>query len=168
MVGSAASLGARLWCPAEVVGAERTANGYQLRLQTTTGEQLIDCLVLVNCAGPWINRAAARIAPMPPSLTVDLVQGAHLVLAEPVVDHCYYLEAPSDGRAVFLLPWRDGSLLGTTETLFTGDPDAVAPPPEEEAYLLAVLHHYFPAATPVVGARLAGLRVLPRSGQRKR
>lgn len=72
---------------------------------------------------------------MPPSLTVDLVQGAHLVLAEPVVDHCYYLEAPSDGRAVFLLPWRDGSLLGTTETLFTGDPDAVAPLPEEEAYL---------------------------------
>ncbi len=166
VVSSAASLGARLWCPAAVIDAERTASGYRLRLQTTTGEQQLACRVLVNCAGPWINQMAGRIAPTPPGVAVDLVQGTHLVLTEPVVDHCYYLEAPADGRAVFLLPWRGGSLLGTTETLFTGDPDAVAPLPEEEAYLLAVLRHYFPAATPVVSARMAGLRVLPRASDR--
>lgn len=166
VVSSAASLGARAWCPAEVISAERSADGYRLRLRTPTGESWLACRVLVNCAGPWINQVADRIAPTPPGIAVDLVQGTHLVLTEPAVDHCYYLEAPADGRAVFLLPWQGGSLLGTTETLFVGDPDAVAPLPEEETYLLGVLRHYFPTATPVVGARMAGLRVLPRSADR--
>ncbi|MGK2914931.1 MAG: hypothetical protein ACSLE5_10880 [Porticoccaceae bacterium] len=67
---------------------------------------------------------------------------------------------------MFLLPWQGKSLLGTTETLFVGDPDDVAPLPQEEAYLLAILRHYFPTTTLVVAARMTGLRVLPQSSSR--
>jgi glycerol-3-phosphate dehydrogenase len=89
------------------------------------------------------------------------VQGTHLVV-EGAVDHgCYYLEVPSDRRAVFLLPWGEHALLGTTETPYTGDPDNVAPLPEEETYLLDVLKHYFPRRPQRVVERFAGLRVLP-------
>lgn len=166
VVRSAQQLGARLHCPTTVISAEHDSTGYRLRLQSPDGPGELACRVVVNCAGPWVNRVAEQIVPRPPTLAIDLVQGTHLVLAKPVVDRCYYLESPTDGRAVFMLPWNGQSLLGTTETLFVGDPETVVSRPAEEAYLLAILRHYFPAAGPVVAARMAGLRVLPQASER--
>jgi glycerol-3-phosphate dehydrogenase len=63
------------------------------------------------------------------------------------------------------MPWRGATLVGTTETPFTGDPDDVRPLPAEEEYLLEVARHYFPVLkdfTPAdITERFAGLRVLP-------
>jgi glycerol-3-phosphate dehydrogenase len=92
-----------------------------------------------------------------------MVQGAHLVMQDGLSQGCYYLEAPQDGRAVFLLPWGRHALLGTTEHIYRGDPAAVTVLPEEENYLLAVLRHYFPQHSQQVVSRFAGLRVLPTS-----
>ncbi|MGB5147386.1 MAG: FAD-dependent oxidoreductase [Porticoccaceae bacterium] len=162
VVASAAGLGATLACPAKMQRAERVNAGWELEI-TKGGERLlVDAGILINCAGPWVDSVAATVHPTPPRPAFDLVQGAHLVLSSPVADRCYYLESPSDGRAVFFLPWQGKSLLGTTETLFHGNPDEAKATPAEEAYLLAVLRHYFPAAEPVVTERMAGLRVLPQ------
>ncbi|MGB5097649.1 MAG: FAD-dependent oxidoreductase, partial [Porticoccaceae bacterium] len=162
VVASAAGLGATLACPAKMQRAERVNAGWELEI-TKGGERLlVDAGILINCAGPWVDSVAATVHPTPPRPAFDLVQGAHLVLSSPVADRCYYLESPSDGRAVFFLPWQGKSLLGTTETLFHGNPDEAQATPAEEAYLLAVLRHYFPAAEPVVTERMAGLRVLPQ------
>ena len=62
----------------------------------------------------------------PDPVPVELVQGTHLVVEGAVNHGCYYLEVPSDRRAVFLLPWGEHALLGTTETPYTGDPDKVS------------------------------------------
>jgi glycerol-3-phosphate dehydrogenase len=160
VVASAANLGATLACPASMQSAERGNDGWELEVIKGREQLLVHARTLINCAGPWVDRVAATINPAPRP-AFDLVQGAHLVLSSPVADRCYYLESPSDGRAVFFLPWQGKSLLGTTETLFHGDPDEVQTMPAEEAYLLSVLCHYFPTAEPVVTARMAGLRVLP-------
>ena len=53
---------------------------------------------------------------------------------------------------------------GTTETVYRGDPAAVVPLAGEEAYLLETLRHYFPHRPQKVVARMAGLRVLPATG----
>ncbi len=75
----------------------------------------------------------------------------------------YYTEAPQDGRAVFVMPHREGTLIGTTERPFTGDPDTVAASAEEIAYLSECYRHYFPQREPPqILASFAGLRVLPR------
>jgi glycerol-3-phosphate dehydrogenase len=74
------------------------------------------------------------------------------------------MEAPQDRRAVFLLPWGEYSMLGTTENLYHGDPARVSALAEEEDYLLAVMAHYFPNRPLHVVDRFAGLRVLPASG----
>ncbi|MDH4276049.1 MAG: FAD-dependent oxidoreductase, partial [Gammaproteobacteria bacterium] len=70
-------------------------------------------------------------------------------------------------RAVFVMPWRGQTMVGTTEQPYVGDPAAVAPLAGDADYLLAALAHYFPAMrglTPSdVTASFAGLRVLPRS-----
>jgi len=90
----------------------------------------------------------------------DRVQGAHLVLDEPV-ERAWYLEAPQDGRAVFLLPWKGHALLGTTETLYRGDPSEVHCLEQERNYLLDVQARYFPQRSTRIIDEMAGLRVLP-------
>lgn len=163
VAASAASLGAELACPASVTGAHWLGDCWSITLDEAGGSRRISARLLVNCAGPWANEVAATMDPLPPQPQVALVQGAHLVLSRPAVDRCYYLEVPEDGRAVFLLPWGAGSLLGTTETPFSGSPDDARITPGEEAYLLRVFGHYFPGEVPEIAARMAGLRVLPAS-----
>jgi glycerol-3-phosphate dehydrogenase len=100
---------------------------------------------------------------------VDLVQGTHIVLPLNVSAGIYYVESPSDGRAVFVMPWQGATLVGTTETPYIGEPDQVHPLPAEEQYLLAVAAHYFPAVRAMtrkhIVQRFAGLRVLPAASE---
>jgi len=161
---SAMDLGANLRCPAEFTAAEIATDGCTVHYSLSGVDNSCSATVLVNAAGPWINTVAGRIRPTPPTTAVDLVQGSHLVLEGRIEHGAYYLEAPSDRRAVFMLPWKGRTLLGTTETVYTGDPAAVAPLASEEAYLLETLRHYFPRHSQTVVDRFAGLRVLPAAG----
>jgi glycerol-3-phosphate dehydrogenase len=96
---------------------------------------------------------------------VDLVQGTHIAIPGNTHKGVYYVEAPQDGRAVFVMPWHGHTLVGTTETPFHGNPDDVRPLPEEVAYLTAIVRHYFPRyrsdAPLAILESMAGLRVLP-------
>lgn len=158
---SAIELGAELRCPAEFLEARITDSGCRIHYRNAGGENACTADVMINAAGPWAHLVDRNITPAPEHIPLDLVQGSHLVVEGPLNHGCYYLEVPSDRRAVFLLPWGEHALLGTTETLYTGTPDDVSPLPEEEAYLLDVLQHYFPHRSQRVIERFAGLRVLP-------
>lgn len=158
---SARDHGASLLCPATVVSAEKTARGYSLELDLKGEKKTIYCRYLVNAAGPWINPVATTITPTPPLLDVDLVEGTHVEFSQQLSDRCFYLEAQQDHRAVFVMPYKGGTLLGTTEKIYTGDPDRVEPGTDEIDYLLAVLRHHFPHFNHKPIKAWAGLRVLP-------
>lgn len=160
---SAKSHGATLHCPAQLVSAEKTYKGYSIRLDLNGERKTIYCRYLVNAAGPWANMVAQRIQPVPPTIDVDLVQGTHLEFTQQLSDHCFYLEARQDHRAVFVMPYKGGTLLGTTETLFNGNPDQVHPTSEEIEYLLEVIRFHFPHFKHDPVEAWAGLRVLPES-----
>jgi glycerol-3-phosphate dehydrogenase len=53
------------------------------------------------------------------------------------------------------------TLVGTTETRFSGDPAQVRPLTAEVEYLLRTFHRYFPERDMQVRDQFAGLRVLP-------
>jgi glycerol-3-phosphate dehydrogenase len=103
-------------------------------------------------------------------LPIELVQGAHILLQDKLERGVYYLESPRDQRPLFAIPWQlngmDVVMVGTTETVFTGDPKNVRPFPEEQEYLQEAYDYYFPNVqnegmnTRMVDA-FAGLRVLP-------
>ncbi len=160
---SAVRLGAVLAFPAEFTGARIGTQHCDIRYREDGLERHCSAGTIVNAGGPWAPRIDAAISPAPPHMPVELVQGAHLVVPGALARGCYYLEAPQDRRAVFLLPWGEHALLGTTENRYTGDPAAVAVLPGEERYLLEVLAHYFPHHSTAVMERFAGLRVLPVS-----
>ncbi|MCA9148558.1 MAG: FAD-dependent oxidoreductase [Planctomycetales bacterium] len=158
---SAQSLGAELVCPAEFQQATLIEQGVELQIQHGDTQRTITARTLVNAGGPWATQVAQQISPQPPTPSVDLVAGTHLELPGKVEHGCYYVEAPQDGRAVFVMPWYDRTLLGTTERVQRDDPSNVPATDAEVEYLLAVYRHYFPGRSTQVLDRWAGLRVLP-------
>ena len=169
VVRSAQDLGAQLAMPASFIEAELDTQGVRIGYEerTDAGSFMRECRaqVLVNAAGPWATHVARGIRPAIEIPHVDLVQGTHIVVSVPTRSGIYYVESPSDGRAVFIMPWNGGTLIGTTETPYRGEPEQVHPLPEEEQYLLDVAQAYFAPLRGLtradISARFAGLRVLP-------
>lgn len=167
---SAQSLGAELAMPAEFVSALRRPSkddGYIIRYRHNNQEHLCETDLIINATGPWCNEVLSRISPTVNKLAMELVQGTHIILEGQVTQGIYYVEAPQDGRAVFVMPWQNRIMVGTTETVYQGDPAKVAPLTSEEGYLCQTLGHYFPSYRHItsndVVAAFAGLRVLPKS-----
>lgn len=159
---SAESLGARLECPARFVAA--TVEGSSVAVEYVAADQPRRCTtsVLINASGPWVNQVLAAVRPQPQPRPIELVQGAHIVVAGKLAHGAYYVEA-RDRRPVFVLPHGDQTLIGTTETAHPGAPDAVQAQAREVDYLRETLTRYFPARDPGVVSTYAGLRVLPQA-----
>ena len=95
------------------------------------------------------------------------VRGSHIVLPRfaGAPEAAIYTEA-SDGRPIFVIPWNEQILLGTTEVPDTSDPAKTQPAPEEIEYLLKSLLHLFPRSkisAQDVRYSFAGIRPLPFS-----
>lgn len=164
---SAISIGAEISCPAKLISAKQTNGGYHIDYEESGTIKSTFCRFLVNAGGPWVNQIANCISPLPNTIPISMVQGAHVVLDTKISDECFYLESPTDGRAVFVLPWKDGTLLGTTETLHEGDPEDAAITEQERKYLLDVLNTHFPDYTGKICGDMAGLRVLPQNSEKQ-
>ncbi|MDX2464982.1 MAG: FAD-dependent oxidoreductase [Porticoccus sp.] len=167
VISSAVAMGAATSCPSKLLNAQQITSGYRIEFEESGPEHesiitTATCRILINAGGPWINQIAECISPRPNTIPISLVQGAHLVLDTKISEECFYLESPTDGRPVFVLPWHDGTLLGTTETLFEGNPEDCAITDQEKEYLMDVLNTYFPDYQGKVCGDMAGLRVLPK------
>jgi glycerol-3-phosphate dehydrogenase len=164
VMDSALRLGAEVRMPAKVLQVECRERGAIVHYQQAQEARQCRCRAVVNAAGPWVNEVLRRVTPVPVQLGIDLVQGAHILVPGSLTQGLYYLEAPGDRRAVFVMPWRGHTLVGTTETLYRGDPAEVRPLPDEIDYLWQTLAHYFPryrSGERHVLDAFAGLRVLP-------
>jgi glycerol-3-phosphate dehydrogenase len=121
--------------------------------------------VVINATGPWVDDVLARVTPTQAPASIELVRGTHLELPAAPLQANYYVEAPQDGRAVFVMPRGDHVLVGTTERSQAA-PAPVAPSAEELEYLQTVVRKRFPhwpAARHEPVRAWAGLRVLPRA-----
>lgn len=164
VAASAARLGAHNLEHCELHSAVRQDDGDYL-LHLDSGGQHWQCHArsVVNAAGPWVNDVLARCAQPPQALS--WVKGSHILLPAAALPGIFYLEAPRDGRAVFVMPWQGHTLVGTTE-VEVDRPDTAAPDAAEIDYLLATLRHYFPDFSTAVQGCFAGVRVLPANGKR--
>lgn len=164
---SAQNLGAELLLPARMIHAETDAEGVEIEYEHAGVQGSCRARMLINASGPWANEVLQHITPPPSSLAMSLVQGTHIIIDQPLTQGMYYVEAPSDGRAVFVMPWHDNTtMVGTTEHVYHGDPAQVQPLAEEVDYLWQTLGHYFPAyrhaERSLIKQQFAGLRVLPQ------
>jgi glycerol-3-phosphate dehydrogenase len=120
--------------------------------------------LVVNATGPWLDRLRLLDDPLAkPRLRPT--KGVHLVLPRERVGNrsALVLHAVRDGRVLFVIPWEDAVIVGTTDTDYAGDPGAVAADDADVTYLLETANHYFPAAALEerdVLSTFAGLRPL--------
>ncbi len=167
VINSSIELGANVVVPCELLRVDYNSNGYDITYMEE--DAVIDCTsrVIINAAGPWINEVLKLISPNEAKINIDLVQGAHIILNKKMQKGVYYADSPADGRAIFFIPWKGQTLVGTTETLFNGDIDNVEPLDKEVDYLLCNYNYYFSRSKPQVRAdivsKFAGLRVLMNS-----
>jgi len=132
----------------------------QWHVSLSTGKT-ITCRMLINAAGPCIDGIQQHIDPPQQRMPISLVQGTHLVL-DRVCQTFIYTES-SDGRVMFFRPWQGKTLVGTTETVFSGKPENAHPTEKEIADILSTYNHYFPesACTDAdITQTYCGLRVL--------
>ena len=162
---------------AKQLGANILNNANVTRIQLNKGSNLIvfECdntklqihsQFIVNASGPWANEILELTSPRPPARPMDLIQGTHILIDRVQTKGIYYLESPSDNRAVFTIPWKHKTLIGTTETLYQGKPDDVTATEDEINYLISIYNHYFPnraVRRNEVISHFSGLRVLPRT-----
>lgn len=139
-----------------VRGAEVIADGVTIAVSART---------VVNAAGPWVDEVR-RLADAGVEPSIRLSKGVHVLLSADTTWSAA-LTIPHDKvRVSFAVPWEGMLLLGTTDTLHEGGPDAVV---AEQADIEHVLGEAAVALEETVVRReniravFAGLRVLPQS-----
>ena len=110
-------------------------------------KQFAEAGVVINAAGPWIDLVLERAPVQSPKL-IGGTKGSHIVV--PVFpgapENGIYLEARSDGRPIFIIPWNKFYLIGTTDVCFEGDPDEVRCEDWEIEYLLSETNLALPSS----------------------
>jgi len=106
--------------------------------------------VVVNAAGPWADLLMTAIHRNQQD-HVDLAaprlirsKGIHLLTRGLTKSHA--IAVTEESTHFFILPWRGHSLLGTTDTVYEGDPDKVHVSEKDIVDFLAVVNKGYPGA----------------------
>lgn len=123
------------------------AKGIFIRDRLSGKEERVEGSWIINATGPWADRLCQRSRIRTQRPMLGGVRGSHIVLPRfsGVPDSAVYSEAV-DGRPVFVIPWNQQILVGTTEEEDRGDPGKVQPSVEEIRYLLESFAALFPLA----------------------
>ena len=162
-VRAAREQGAFCQSRAEVTGVERKDGRFQLEIRGQAGSPgLIRARMAADATGPWAN-LTSRLWPGTHARKVRPTRGSHLVLPFPLSDMAVLVMSPREKRILFAIPFRGGTLLGTTDVDDNGDPGQVRCTREETRYLLEHAQRLFPSRVSLsspVAAAFAGLRPL--------
>ena len=110
--------------------------------------EFVRARVIINAAGPWIDSVLSNTS-LPTQRLIGGTKGSHIVVQSfhGAPSQAVYVEAESDGRPFFVIPWNKNYLIGTTDVRFENDPDEVDCEGWEVDYLLKETNNIFPAAS---------------------
>jgi len=123
--------------------------------------------VIVNASGACGDLTLKQVGISSPRL-MGGTKGSHIItfhqkLREALGAQAIYSEA-SDGRLVFILPFGDSTLIGTTDVRVEGNPLDVTATPDELEYLVGMVNMVFPQVgmtTADINFHYSGVRPLP-------
>ena len=167
----AVARGATFHARTQLVGARREAGLWQCELRDRDGSTstiaTIAARAVVNAAGPWAARVHALLGGRE-RIALLLVRGSHIVIRRRNAGQRAYTLQNDDGRIIFVLPFHDLTLIGTTEVRMTDPDEAPHASDAEVDYLVAAANRYLrdPIAPSDVVWRFAGVRPLLDEGRR--
>ncbi len=140
--------GAEIRTHTECVGLERGNRHWTAKLRSDAGEREVTARIVINAAGPWVDQVLGEAMPNQPHQNLRLVKGSHLVFPKLFDGPHAYIFQNRDNRIVFAIPYEHRfTLVGTTDVLFTGDPNEVHISDEEKRYICEAVNEYL--RTPV-------------------
>lgn len=146
------------------------AQGVLVRDEFTGKEERVEGTWVINASGPWVDRLCQRSRVNPSKRLIGGLRGSHIVLPRfPGGPSAAVYAEGLDGRPIFVVPWNDQLLVGTTEAADNGDPARTQPSPQEIEYLLRSLHQLFPKiriSAEEIAYAFAGVRPLPYAPDR--
>ncbi len=99
---------------------------------------------VVNATGAW-SPITASLGKLPPNrVRVRPGKGIHVVYDRRLSNYGILAEA-IDGRQIFVMPWQNVTIIGTTDDDYFGDLDDVVSTSEEVRYLVQGVARVFPA-----------------------
>jgi glycerol-3-phosphate dehydrogenase len=132
------------------------ATGFLRTGGAITGVQAVDRLterklsirgkIVVNACGPWADKVSRLDPEEHEPDRLRPTKGVHVVVPLCLSGHALLLSAHSDGRVLFVIPWGEVSIIGTTDTDYEGDPDEVSVEPSDVDYLLREAGRVLPRA----------------------
>jgi glycerol-3-phosphate dehydrogenase len=147
------------------------AKGVLFRDQVSGKEERVEGTWIINATGPWADRICENSSIRTRNPLVGGVRGSHIVLGKFAgAPHAAVYTEAVDGRPIFVIPWNEQVLVGTTEVPDSRDPAQAQPSGDEIEYLLRSFLDLFPQlATGRENIRyaFAGVRPLPYSPEKK-
>jgi glycerol-3-phosphate dehydrogenase len=164
--------GARCHSYVEVTGFGRSATGVIESVHARdrrTGElHSVACRGVILAAGAWTDESITKLEVPGQKPLLRRTKGVHIVVPRERLPlaRAITLISPVDGRVMFAIPWRERTVLGTTDTDFEGSADEVCADLADVRYLCDSANGCFPSAQLTgddVISTWAGLRPLIRS-----
>ncbi|MBN2026278.1 MAG: glycerol-3-phosphate dehydrogenase/oxidase, partial [Actinobacteria bacterium] len=123
------------------------ACGARVRDEVGGQEFDIEAKVVLNCTGPWTDaiccmgdpEAIPKLRPTKGSHVIVPWERVRATNAMPII-------SPTDERMMFLVPWGDYALIGTTDTDYSGDYDTIHASREDVDYILEAANKALPRA----------------------
>ncbi len=129
-----------------------SVRGVRYRDRTTGGTGTRTARVVVNATGAWAPITATLGGLPAKAARVRPGKGIHVFMDRRLTNYAVVARA-IDGRQVFLQPWQNMSVIGTTDDDYYGDLDDVIATGDEVRYLVQAVERVFPS---VRQARIIG------------
>jgi glycerol-3-phosphate dehydrogenase len=160
----AVARGATVLTRTRLVAGRREGDGWVARLEGADGAAWdVRARMMVNAAGPWVSQVLGGVLGVSTSRRTRLVKGCHIVVKRLYRgEHAYIFQNP-DKRVVFAIPYeRKFTLIGTTDSVYEGDPAVVAITAAEVGYLCESVSRWMarPVEAGDVVWQYAGVRAL--------
>ncbi|MCE9521910.1 MAG: glycerol-3-phosphate dehydrogenase/oxidase [Alphaproteobacteria bacterium] len=155
---------------AEAVSFEKGADGVGgIRVRDALGgeEVTVKSRVVVNAAGPWADRMLEMIEGGEASHKLIRSKGIHIVTDARTKGHA--LTISHKGGHFFVLPWREHTIFGTTDSVFNDKPDSLHVTREDIDGFIAFMNEGLPGlklSHDDVRYAYAGLRPLVDDGSK--
>jgi glycerol-3-phosphate dehydrogenase len=126
-IKSAAEYGAKVSNYTPVTGfiydSDKRITGVEVKDLLSGDIKNIYADLIINCGGTWadkiLNLAAGKDLP---THKVKRSEGIHIITKKIAGNHVVSIQK-EDGGHMMIMPWRDHSLIGTTDKEYNGDPD---------------------------------------------
>jgi glycerol-3-phosphate dehydrogenase len=144
--------------------AQRNGDSWTCEMEDTqtASKVSIKARTVVNATGPWANAVQHS------QVELRLTKGIHVVIPKERLPMSEAVVMTEGVRVLFVIPWGDRIILGTTDTDYSGSRERIFAEPKEIEYVLKVTNQFFPSAklTNVdIISSWAGLRPLIKGGK---